>query len=66
MDTVEHPVVMEMTGGLIVPVEEETGVGRPVLVVAAFDRCALLSIWEAEGPRFKSRDVIRIGITAQP
>jgi hypothetical protein len=28
VDALEHPVVMEMTGGLVVPVEEEIGVGR--------------------------------------
>lgn len=26
------------------------GGGRLVLVIAAFDRCAVLSIWKAEGP----------------
>lgn len=27
-----------------------TGGGRLVLVITAFDRCAVLSIWKAEGP----------------
>jgi hypothetical protein len=58
VDALEHPVVMEMTGGLVVPVELVV-----VLVVAAFDRCALLSIWEAERREgaeveFKPRDAM--------
>lgn len=54
MDALEHPTVMEKTGGLTDPVEDWIGVGRP-RGRAAFDRCALLSIWKAEGPRFMLR-----------
>ena len=48
VDAVEHPVVMEMRiGGAM---EDWIELESVVLVVAAFDRCALLSIWKAEGP----------------
>lgn len=46
----EHPMVMNRTGGLIDPVEDWTAIGRRPPSRAAFDRCALLSIWKAEGP----------------
>lgn len=49
VDAWEHPVVMDKRidgwyGGL-----DWIGGGRLVLVIAAFDRCTLLSIWKAEG-----------------
>lgn len=48
VDALEHPVVVmeRRIGGVM---EDQIGLESVVLVVvAAFDRCALLSIWKAE------------------
>ena len=56
VDALEHPVVMERRiGGAM---EDRVGLQLVVLVVAAFDRCALLSIWKAERAEVQLEDLV--------
>lgn len=53
VDALEHPMVMDtriIDGAIEDQIGLELVLSRP-RGRAAFDRCALLSIWKAEGPR---------------